>query len=675
MEFLSKEGLTYFWSKLKARFDNLTSATNANTTNIAVQTARIDTIATLPSGSTTADAELIDIRVKADGTSASSAGNAVREQVSDLKSALSITNKSLVVLQSNLEQGFYNSAGDKRNNSTRIRTANKLRIKRGARVSFAQGTSIKSWCYVSYADDGSKYFASEWFTASQIIKIASETGYVALVFKQDDSTSITPANYDATTNIIQDSDYEVTFELEGGTWSSTESNRFDYNYSDSKSRNKYPLIIEGNTMIMLPVGTGSIIFCGSDGEVIEARTLSANGNAFFDIPSTVKYMDITINQTLSAVTINIFGTHEPYFSKRIYRNNGDTIVQDIDLEPNLYTNMAYKLPSNYSASGEPVPLVLWIAGNKGYSRMGSGFTSSAVTGLEYIRDEGFAILQVFSWGSYYYGKYPNCGRDQPYPIPIALRCIKTGIENFIDRYNVDASNIHIIGRSFGGQMALHYAIHPFDGLKSVTMFDPVIDFLSMRGRFSDARKALAEELSFNGTETMLEDFYDINEDGSSEDASQGKNYYFSARCQPLWEINIPALLRLNVSWDNLIGDILSNNYAKSLADAREWWFNGKDNTDTTIYNHNEYKVISTVPVKVCGALDDASTPLQAMTEKIAQLRNSGNPAETYFVETGGHDAVSVSATYAQTITTSLGIVCENVPIGWIEAMKWARKNS
>ena len=84
MEFLSKEGLTYFWSKLKTRFDSLSSATNTNTSEIAVQKARIDSIATLPSGSTTADAELIDIRVKADGTTAETAGNAVREQVSDL---------------------------------------------------------------------------------------------------------------------------------------------------------------------------------------------------------------------------------------------------------------------------------------------------------------------------------------------------------------------------------------------------------------------------------------------------------------------------------------------------------------------------------------------------------------------------------------------------------------
>ena len=63
--------------------------------------SRMDTFTSLPEGSTTGDAELIDIRVKVDGTIAPTAGTAVREQISELKSDLgnlrfSITENNLL---------------------------------------------------------------------------------------------------------------------------------------------------------------------------------------------------------------------------------------------------------------------------------------------------------------------------------------------------------------------------------------------------------------------------------------------------------------------------------------------------------------------------------------------------------------------------------------------------
>lgn len=69
----------------QTNISSVTSRVSDCENDIATQTARINAIAALPSGSTSGDAELIDIRTKVDGTTATNAGSAVREQFNDLK--------------------------------------------------------------------------------------------------------------------------------------------------------------------------------------------------------------------------------------------------------------------------------------------------------------------------------------------------------------------------------------------------------------------------------------------------------------------------------------------------------------------------------------------------------------------------------------------------------------
>ena len=82
---------------------------------INVEKARIDNLTALPEGSTVGDAELQDIRIGADGTTYSTAGNSVRTQFNNINSeAIKASNKQITSFSYNLE-GYLQDANEAEN--------------------------------------------------------------------------------------------------------------------------------------------------------------------------------------------------------------------------------------------------------------------------------------------------------------------------------------------------------------------------------------------------------------------------------------------------------------------------------------------------------------------------------------------------------------------------------
>lgn len=159
-----------------------TSQIAANTSDIAVLDGRVDELTTLPEGSTTGDAELADIRVGADGTVYNNAGDAVRGQVGDLKSALgNIDLTELFELG-----GVYTDNGFVYTN-----TNARVRIKKGTTLPFSQGEKIgltdysNARFYACWCNKSGEYKYSGWKTADYTV--TEDGDYVIMIANTQDT--------------------------------------------------------------------------------------------------------------------------------------------------------------------------------------------------------------------------------------------------------------------------------------------------------------------------------------------------------------------------------------------------------------------------------------------------------------------------------------------------------
>lgn len=149
---------------------------------------RIDSIIALPDGSTTADAELVDIRVGADGTTYESAGDAVRGQVSDINDILTDDDNGILnvteVTVVDKEQGKYVNHNGQISSYEPTAYSEKIPVKEGDRI-VCHLYSNSAMCAIAYSDEGDnreEAVAGDAYEVKEYSLISDRDGFIILSY-------------------------------------------------------------------------------------------------------------------------------------------------------------------------------------------------------------------------------------------------------------------------------------------------------------------------------------------------------------------------------------------------------------------------------------------------------------------------------------------------------------
>lgn len=422
----------------------------------------------------------------------------------------------------------------------------------------------------------------------------------------------------------------------------------DYTINSFNSYIRSSMLIRVNDAAMISGKTLSSFFIfqyASDFSLIGQK--SSVGNTF-TFASNCRYIKIC-KQTLDNIEDAIFlfdgdveeaynvqmesGTYTDGSLTRLY---SETLVFKVDEK--ACTTARLLLPSTYSVIGRKVPLIIWCGcdgsyPNWNYSIDFVGSSPSSITSqLQYLASEGFAVLNVYPWGSYNFSNFPNCGQSGALPVPVTLRAYEKAVEYVTTRFNISDTNIFMSSWSGSGKLSSYYAIqHPSFSLRHVYAFSPVIDglcYASWRSQFTDMRKALLSEMNFVGDSSA----FTANDSWTIRELDENNQL----KLVPFIQENAGKFAKCSaINWINMTEKTIEEKMTDTAVHG------AKGYSDDTSYNRYNLSIMSDgTPITIIGASDDTACPYRVMKEFVTMLLNGGAEAEIVTMPNGkgGHGA-------------------------------------
>lgn len=466
--------------------------------------------------------------------------------------------------------------------------------------------------------------------------------------------------------------HDIFVELEPGDISTASGTGYvtnTLNVASTRFRTAFPIEVSADTFISLKIQNDSesisqITVIEYDDEFTFTKATTVTENTLFKVAATTKYIKCVV--IFGATGYNPKGVSvKSSTSVRIVKNPKIRSVSERFVfqmpEDGVYGSAVLMLPPNYSVDGDGVPLLVYLHGSLGFANWDCeiGYFYDGDTYLpyiEYLRDEGYAILDVYGWSSKYLAiadtqdisSEPN--KSNTFVTPITYSSFLRGIQYALSRYNLDEHQVSMYCKSLGGGLANTFAVRADIQLTAICELAPTIDvfYWGSWGQSVAARTIIADQLGLTGDVSGV--FLKKNFDYRS---TNGNTFMIA---------NLDKISGFNPGW-NYIGKTLSEKYQDSY---------DKDYTNTNYCREVLY------PVKIWVAPDDTNISYPKILEFVAQCRNNSKDVTLREMpeNTGGHHSVDYDPNAPKSSgTTALGITYTDIPTAYVEMVEFIRSRS